>query len=440
MKKTLFTSAVGALEAAFTRMRETNPDDIVPGSTEARDQMSETDWFPIFRSGKYAQGTFSKSDIEEIVEEHKMSGRRAPMTFDHLNKDDLADGAKPGGAAGFLIELRSVEDTDERYAGETLLEARFKVNWHAKWATREGTMRNCSIGIAKFKSPRDGKKRLGIHHLALLGSAVAGVDGLPEVIFSEMATAEDRVNLSFSEMDGVSAKEESMITFADHEAKVAAVKKEVEAELTAKFAKQLEDADKAKSDAEAAAQKAADEAAAAKEAAAKAEADKAAAEAAKAEAEKAAETARAEAVVAVEQAKQEGQKAGFDEGLFEGERRFKEQREKDETISFCASLFKDGKVTEDESKSLPDMIFALPAGEKREQFKSLLSGRAGVPRQGDTTTFSGRSHGGSEKQELTDEQALDGARELMKADPSKFAGIADAVIAFRRNHNNKETI
>ena len=174
-----------------------------------------------------------------------------------------------------------------------------------------------------------------------------------------------------------------MITFADHEAKVATVKKEVEAELTAKFAKQLEDADKAKSDAEAAAQKAADEAAAAKEAAAKAEA------------EKAAETARAEAVVAVEQAKQEGQKAGFDEGLFEGERRFKEQREKDETISFCASLFKDGKVTEDESKSLPDMIFALPAGEKREQFKSLLSGRAGVPRQGDTTTFSGRSHGGS---------------------------------------------
>ena len=39
-----------------------------------------------------------------------------------------------------------------------------------------------------------------------------------------------------------------MITFADHEAKVATVKKEVEAELTAKFAKQLEDADKAKSE------------------------------------------------------------------------------------------------------------------------------------------------------------------------------------------------
>ena len=52
MKKTLFTSTVGALEAAFTKMRETNPDDVVPGSTEARDQMSETDWFPIFRSGK----------------------------------------------------------------------------------------------------------------------------------------------------------------------------------------------------------------------------------------------------------------------------------------------------------------------------------------------------------------------------------------------------
>ena len=67
MKHTLFTSANSALEAAFTKLRDQNPDDVVPGSTESRDQTTETDWFPIFRSGKYPQGNYSKADIEEVA-------------------------------------------------------------------------------------------------------------------------------------------------------------------------------------------------------------------------------------------------------------------------------------------------------------------------------------------------------------------------------------
>lgn len=432
MKKTLFTSANSALEAAFTKLRDQNPDDIVPGSTESRDQTTETDWFPIFRSGKYPQGNYSKADIEEVVDEWKMSGRRAPMVFDHLNSADLADDAKPGSAGGFLVELRSAEETDERYAGETLLEARFKVNWFARYSTREGTYRNCSIGLAKFKC-RDGKKRLGIHHLALLGAAVAGVDGLPEVIFSEMVTGEERVNLSFSEMDGAPSKEESMITFKDHQEALEKAEKAVRDELTARFTAEI---DELKSDAAEAETKAAESETKAAEATASAEAVKAELETTKAELE----TVKADSVVATESAKQEADKSGYERGLVEGERRFNAEKEKSEIVGFCASLFASGKVSEDESKTLPDTILALPAGAHRDQFRRLLDSRPGVPREGDSASknFSSRPHGEEANSEPTDEDFVARGRELMAENPSKFSGIVDAVQFARREHTKKK--
>ena len=425
MKHTLFTSANSVLEAAFTKLRDQNPDDIVPGSTESRDQTIETDWFPIFRSGKYPQGNFSKADIEEVVDEWKVSGRRAPMVFDHLNSADLADDSKPGSAVGFLVELRSAEETDERYAGETLLEARFKVNWFACYATREGTYRNCSIGLAKFKC-RDGKKRLGIHHLALLGAAVAGVDGLPEVIFSEMVTGEERVNLSFSEMDGAPSKEESMITFKDHQEALEKAEKAVRDELTARFTAEIDELKSGVTEAET---KAA-------EATASAEAVKSELETTKAELE----TVKADSVVATESAKQEADKAGYERGLVEGERRFNAEKERSEIVGFCASLFVSGKVSEDESKTLPDTILALPAGAHRDQFRRLLDSRPGVPREGDSASknFSSRPHGEEANSEPTDEDFVARGRELMAESPSKFSGIVDAVQFARREHTKKK--
>ena len=425
MKHTLFTSANSVLEAAFTKLRDQNPDDIVPGSTESRDQTIETDWFPIFRSGKYPQGNFSKADIEEVVDEWKVSGRRAPMVFDHLNSADLADDSKPGSAGGFLVELRSAEETDERYAGETLLEARFKVNWFACYATREGMYRNCSIGLAKFKC-RDGKKRLGIHHLALLGAAVAGVDGLPEVIFSEMVTGEERVNLSFSEMDGAPSKEESMITFKDHQEALEKAEKAVRDELTARFTAEIDELKSGVTEAET---KAA-------EATASAEAVKSELETTKAELE----TVKADSVVATESAKQEADKAGYERGLVEGERRFNAEKERSEIVGFCASLFVSGKVSEDESKTLPDTILALPAGAHRDQLRRLLDSRPGVPREGDSASknFSSRPHGEEANSEPTDEDFVARGRELMAESPSKFSGIVDAVQFARREHTKKK--
>lgn len=425
MKHTLFTSANSVLEAAFTKLRDQNPDDIVPGSTESRDQTIETDWFPIFRSGKYPQGNFSKADIEEVVDEWKVSGRRAPMVFDHLNSADLADDSKPGSAGGFLVELRSAEETDERYAGETLLEARFKVNWFACYATRGGMYRNCSIGLAKFKC-RDGKKRLGIHHLALLGAAVAGVDGLPEVIFSEMVTGEERVNLSFSEMDGAPSKEESMITFKDHQEALEKAEKAVRDELTARFTAEIDELKSGVTEAET---KAA-------EATASAEAVKSELETTKAELE----TVKADSVVATESAKQEADKAGYERGLVEGERRFNAEKERSEIVGFCASLFVSGKVSEDESKTLPDTILALPAGAHRDQFRRLLDSRPGVPREGDSASknFSSRPHGEEANSEPTDEDFVARGRELMAESPSKFSGIVDAVQFARREHTKKK--
>lgn len=432
MHDTISMRASAVLDKCFTALRPpANPDDVVPGSTESRDQMQETEWFPVFRSGKYPQGNFSVKDVDLMAEEMALSGRRSPIVFDHLTKDDFKENAKPGSAAGYIIEARAVDDADARYSGERLLEVRAKVGWHARYATREGSYRNCSIGIGEFKG-RDGKKRFGIHHLALLGAAPAGVDGLPEVIFSESSSEIPLTVLSFSEMDAVASsnQETSMINFADHQAALDKQK----TELTAKFNADLEAAQAEVTEAE----KAAEEAEAAKAAA---EAAAAEAAAAKVEAEKLAETAKADVVVKVEEAKQEADKAGYERGLAEGERRFNAQKEKDDVVAFCTSLFQAGKVTEQDSKSLPDTILALPAGEHRDRFRSLLESRPGVP--GATSTFSAPAGAGSESKGsgLTDEQWLEKGRELMTSQPTKFASVLDAVIFAKSNPTTtKETV
>lgn len=439
MHDTISMRAATVLDRVFTAMKpKPNPDSVVPGSTESRDEMQESEWFPVFRSGDYPQGKFTKSDVDQMAEEWLMSGRRAPIVFDHLTKADFAENAKPGSAAGYIIEARAVDETDPRYLGERVLECRAKVGWSARYYTREGSYRNCSIGIGNFKC-RDSKKRFGIHHLALLGAAPAGVDGLPEVIFSESSSEIPVTVLSFSQMDATASpnQESSMINFADHQAALDKQK----TELTAKFSADLEAAQAETAAAEKAAEEAEAAKVAAEAAAAAAEAEKAAAEAAKVEAEKVAETAKADVVVKVEEAKQEADKAGFERGQAEAERRFNADSEKSEVTAFCLSLFKAGKVTEQDSKSLPDTILTLPAGEHRDRFRSLLESRPGVP--GAVSTFSAPVGVDPESKgsELSDEQAVEKGRELMAQFPTKFSSIVEASIAAKANYKStKETV
>lgn len=427
MHKTIGHSAAASLEAAFTSLRPKDPDQIVPGSSEHRDEMVETDWFPIFRSGVYPQGTFTGAQVQEIAAEMSMSGRRSPIVFDHLNEDDLKPDAKPGSAAGYVIEARAVADTSANYAGETLLEVRAKVGWSAKWATRDGAYRNCSIGLGKATG-RDGVQRYCIHHLALLGAAPPGVDGLPELIFSSAggetnATAENRVLFFGLDEAGASTHTPegglrvSMIAFKDHQEaldKQAVNFREQISSLDAKF--------KAADEAKAAAEKVAEDA-------------KAAAEAALAEAEQAkkdAETAKADAVVAVEAAKQEGHAAGIQEGLHEGERRFSAEKEKAELVAFCQGLRETGRVTEQELEGLPELILGLPA-DQRGKFKSLLSNRPGVPSGANFANGAivDPTKPEDENAEEREAKILDEAKGLVSA--GKFSSLRDAIPFVRSN-------
>lgn len=350
----------------FTNLIRKNPDEIVPGSTESRDETVETDWFDIFRSGNYPQGNFSNSDVDEIAAEFALTGRRPPVTFDHLTPADLAPDAKPGSAAGSLVECRSVDSTDSRYPGTKVLQARAKVGWSAKYHTREGSYRNVSVGLYKCAAASDGKKRFAIHHLALLGAAPPGVNGLAEVIFSSQTRHGDDSVLSFSLEESESVVStprprenpvKDPISFSEHEALLGAQKSELSlfhsqevatfkstiAGLESKVAKFTEEL---------------------------------------AESAAALETTKAESVIAVETARQEGKTAGVEEGKIEAERLFSEKSEKARIALFCADLRKSGKITEQElapagKPTLADTLFSLPT-EARERFSELLSARPGV--------------------------------------------------------------
>lgn len=346
-------------------------DTTAPDAEVRRDSTIETDWFPIFRSGTYPQGKFTRGDIDEVVEEFKLTGRRPPMVFDHLTKEDFGENAKPGRAAGFLIDFRAVDSTDSRYPGARLLETRAKASWSAKYATREGEYRNSSVGLYRCAG-QDGKKRLAVHHLALLGAAPPQVQGLPEILFSERVGASEAEEiLSFSVEDCYApasqpknepaAEERGMkdtINFSEHEALLGKLESDLKLTHSTEVAAFKE---------EIANFKAAVETATAE------------AEAAKAELE----TVKASLPVVEETAKQAGIAEGIEQGKVQAERLFSDKNTQRELELFAEGLRKEGKITEQEFKgddkkpALSARLFAMPEA-VRQDFKDLLSARVGV--------------------------------------------------------------
>lgn len=354
-------------------IRKTIDDTTPPDADVRRDGSTETDWFPIFRSGTYPQGKYTREDIDEVVEEFSLSGRRPPMVFDHLTAEDFAENAKPGPAAGFLIAFRAVDSTDSRFPGARVLEARAKASWYARYRTREGEYRNLSVGLYKCQG-QDGKKRLAVHHLALLGAAPPQVTGLPEVLFSERTGfAKQEEILSFSvddcfartpeqSTDNPSNEEQSMprepITFSEHEALLGKQKADLDLihsnevaafkEQISKFQEELEEA---KADA--------------------------------AEAKEALAAVEASIPVKEEAAKQAGVSEGIEQGKLQAERLFAEANTKQTLKAFAEDLRKSGKLTEQEFKGddkkapLADRLFAMPET-VRQDFMDLLSARIAV--------------------------------------------------------------
>lgn len=352
-----------------------NPDEIVPGSTESRDETTAVDWFPIFRSGKYPQGDFSSADLDEICEEFSLTGRRPPVVFDHLTPDDYTENAKPGAAAGFIVGLRAVDETDPRYPGERLLEAQAKVNYSAVWNTREGLTRNCSAAFYKCAAAHDKKKRFALHHLALLGAAPPGVNGLPEVVFRERDLASRDEILRFDFEDGIPApstysageptttrsimgkENPDTISFGEHKATL----ESQESKLRLEFAEELNPL-KAKS-AELESQLASF----------REQVSTLTAEKASLENEKA---------LFGEQQRAIGLEEGKNLGRQEAEANFSQTSRKTELSVYCENLRKSGRLTEaefkgDEAKGLKpmaDRLFAMP-DEIRSQFCELLDSR-----------------------------------------------------------------
>ena len=328
---------------------------------EGRDYTQESGWFPIFRSGKYPQADVSADDVNEAAEEFAMSGRRPPITLDHLTPDDFKPNAKPGPSAGNIIALRAVDSTDARYPNTRVLEARAKVNHSARWETRDGSRRNVSASFYKAKHPTDGKTRFALHHLALLGAAPPAVHGLPEVFFSEQnraATAEEVLffgegsgfELPIRESNPVSKQESKVetITFSERDALLSEQKATIElAHSTeiASFKEQITVAEgKVKSFSEEL-------------------------EATKASIPTLVEKARAEGVTVGEQTATEKLQANF-----------KAETERSEVVSFAEGLLKSGRInqkefTPDGKPTLVDTILSIPAGPARDSYRELLSAR-----------------------------------------------------------------
>lgn len=353
-----------------------------PDSDEKRDYTVETDWFPIFREGDYPQGPYTKKDIDEIVEEFKDSLRRSPIVFDHLNDEDMAPGAKPGPAAGFVIDLRATNDETPQYKGKRLLECRAKVSHWASWQTRDGSYRSVSVGLYAHTSHKDKKERKALHHLALLGAQTPGIEGLPEVIFSASNAKPGLQNVSFSLESGFaiqsaakpnapSTKEKSVdpITFSEHTAKLDAALAEAKlthngevqtfksqiSTLEQKIAKFNEELTDAKEDLSAA----------------------------KTELE----TVKAEIPVKEEAARQDGFAKGEQEGTLKADRLFKEKQEQDEIKLFCDGLLTSGRINRAEHSpegkpTLAETILAVPAGNARDSFRQLLANRPAIAGKG----------------------------------------------------------
>lgn len=353
-------------------IRKTIDDTTPPDAEVRRDGTIETDWFPIFRSGTYPQGKYSREDIDEVVEEFSLSGRRPPMVFDHLTAEDFKEDAKPGPAAGFLVALRAVDSTDSRFPGARVLEARAKASWYARYRTREGGYRNLSVGLYKCQG-QDGKKRLAVHHLALLGAAPPQITGLPEVLFSERTGFASREEiLSFSVDDcfpsseerstaNPSSEERSMketITFSEHEALLGKQKSDLELTHSKALQKFQEELDEAKGAAETA-------------------------QAQAAEAKDALAALEASIPVKEEAAKQAGVTEGIEQGRLQAERLFAEANTKQTLKAFAEELRKSGKLTEQEFKGddkkppMADRLFAMPEA-TRQDFMDLLSARIAV--------------------------------------------------------------
>ena len=391
-------------------------DTTAPDAEVRRDGTTETDWFPIFRSGKYPQGKYSRDDIDQIVEEFRMSGRRPPMVFDHLTKEDFGENAKPGRAAGFLIDFRAVDSTDSRYSGARVLETRAKASWMAQYATREGDYRNLSVGLYSCAG-QDGKKRLAVHHLALLGAAPPQIQGLPEVLFSERVGASDPEEiLSFSVDDSFALVKPSSsnpsheervmkdpINFSEHEARLGEQKASLELAHSQEISSFKEEIATFKAVAETATAKA---------------------ESAKAELE----TVKASLPVVEETAKQAGIAEGIEQGKAQAERLFSEKNTQRELEVFAEALRKEGKITEQEFKgddkkpALSARLFAMPEA-VRQDFKDLLLARVGVvvpAGNPSVDNFRGEAPGASDA-----EAALAKEAQALVRD-GKFANFRDA--------------
>ena len=49
-------------------------------------------WIEIFRAGKYPQGTFTQSDIQQIAQHDNPQFSEAPVVIGHPNREDPAFG------------------------------------------------------------------------------------------------------------------------------------------------------------------------------------------------------------------------------------------------------------------------------------------------------------------------------------------------------------
>ncbi|GMV44494.1 MAG: hypothetical protein AMXMBFR64_62100 [Myxococcales bacterium] len=158
-------------------------------------------WTEIFRAGDYPQGTFSATDLDQVIANYDPARHEAPLVIGHPQTDSPA--------FGWVESLRR--------AGEVLLAQFRQVPPTLRAAVDAGRWKKVSVRLR-----RDPERGWELRHVGLLGAAAPAVEGLGPIQFDEQGEGV-QLEVDFSQ-------KEATVPTAEE------IRAEVEAEFSAKFA------------------------------------------------------------------------------------------------------------------------------------------------------------------------------------------------------------
>ncbi|MFC6645455.1 hypothetical protein ACFQBQ_07620 [Granulicella cerasi] len=153
-------------------------------------------WIDLFQAGDYSvdgKGTFTESDLDQIVNNYDPAHHEAPSTIGHIKPNDKAP------AYGWWSKLRRVG---------TLLQGQMStVQPEFEEALERKLFKKRSVGLRK------GDNGWMLHHVAWLGAQAPHIKGLADLVFE--SANEQTVEIEFSEETKMAYSEEELKQVGD---------------------------------------------------------------------------------------------------------------------------------------------------------------------------------------------------------------------------------